>query len=539
MSSSESPSPDSNSPEVLQPPDPLRLAGSDRTQQRKPGAFSATRWRQRRIGLGNWPALFLLPLLVAIVQSTAILPLYHLIFGQSFGITNGRDAPWIGGIAIVGLAGFYATIMLARFVTNDIAAQLIAFCLWLTTTLGWLATDSDYDVSGLIGDPWSLVSEHGYFVGFLFLTMGCWWQGIRYASDENLVNADEIRAMIQRCWGLLLGGIFFAAIIDNESADKAVAAARFAVPIAAIASLALIAAAETESTRQIARSRGAKGPQWDRWLRIVGSVTGVAAIVSVIIIVLLGPEALSAAIHGIAVVGRLVAIGLGYVLFAIFYLLYQVIRAVYYLLQMIFGDFDMEPMDVPQPPAGMSGLEPMPPGEEQEPWEQAELLRWIGLGIAIIIVALIIFRIKRRASRVVDAAVNDEERDSVFSSGLLKDQLKGLFRRRNRAEGIRTLDLTSEPGSIRETFLFLHVLATRQLVARREAETPDDFARRLRVAWPGTADSLRDLTNGYQRVRYGDIDDDPSNPDLPAARRAWHAIWERRKDWEPPGEDDD
>ena len=514
------------------------MGDSDRTQQ-KVNTLSASRWRQRQIGLGNWPALFLLPILVAIVQATAIGPLIHLIFGETFGLTGGRDAPWVGGFGIVGLAGFYSTVLLGRFVANDVAAQVLAFVLWLTTTLTWLSLVPEFDVQGLVLDPWSLVSEHGYFVGLLFMTMGCWWQGIRYASDSNLINADEIRAMIQRCWGLLLVGIFFAAIIENESADKALDASRLAVPLAVIVSLALIAAAETESTREVARTRGAKGPQWDRWLRIVLSVTGVAIVVSLVMIVLLGPGALAAAIH-VAMAGvRLIAIGVGYVLFALFYLVYQVIRAVYYLLQMIFGDFDMEPMELPQQPGGVIDRGPIEVGSESGPWQYAELIRWVALGLAISIVALILFRIKRRQTKAMNAATPDEQRDSVFSSGLLKDQLKGLFRRRNRQSGVQTLDLTSEPGSIRETYLYLSVLANRQLVSRREAETPDDFARRLRAIWPGTADSLRDLTNGYQRVRYGDADDSADNPDLPMARRAWHSIWDRRKDWIPPGEDDE
>ncbi|MEJ7838866.1 MAG: hypothetical protein WKF81_08620, partial [Thermomicrobiales bacterium] len=164
---------------------------------------------------------------------------------------------------------------------------------WLVGTLGWLATVPGYELGPLLADPVSVVSERGHFVGMFFLTMGCWWQGIRYASDVNLIHADEIRAMIQRCWGILLIGIFFAALMSNNSADTAISASRFAVPVAVIACLALIAAAETQSTREIAISRGAKGPQWDRWLRIVLAVSGLALIVSLVIIGLLGPGALA------------------------------------------------------------------------------------------------------------------------------------------------------------------------------------------------------------------------------------------------------
>jgi hypothetical protein len=482
--------------------------------------------------------LFLMPALIAIVQSAAIAPFVHLLFGEAFGLSGGRSAPWAGGLALVGLAGFYSTVLLGRFVSRDWLAQLFAFVCWLAVSLLWLSTVPEYDVQGLVGDPWSLVSEHGYFIGLLFLAMGCWWQGIRYASDDTLMVADEIRAMIQRCWGILLAGMFFAAIVDNVSGDAGLRAARWAVPVAAVASMAVIAAAETESTRQVARCRGAKGPQWSRWLRIVLSVTGISAILSLFVIVVLGPGALAATIDAFLAILRVVGIGLGYIAFAIFYLLYQVIRAVYYLITLIFGDLDIRPPEMPQQPS--AEREPMPMQEPgvSEPWEQAELLRWIALGIAVIMVAIVIFRIRRRAAAIAASGPVDESRDSVFSAGLLKHQLKDLFRRSPRTAKPRVLDLDAEPVSIRESFMFLHVLANRQNETRREAETPEDFARRLRAHWPGTADSLRDLTRGYERVRYGDIEDTPQNPDYPKAKRAWRSIWERRKDWVPPEPDE-
>jgi hypothetical protein len=538
MSSSESPSPGSTEPEVLDAPDPLRLAGSDRTRRSQGGPLSTKRWGQRRIALTNWPVLFLLPALIAVVQAAAIAPFVHLVFGEGFGISGGREAPWIGGLALVGLCGFYCTLLLGRFVSGDWLAQLIAFGLWLATAMLWLSTVPEYDVQGLISDPWSLVSEHGYFIGSLFLAMGCWWQGIRYASDDALMVADEIRAMVQRVWGILLAGVFFAAIVDNVSGDVALRAARWAVPIAAVASMAVIAAAETESTRQVARSRGAKGPQWSRWLRIVLSVTGISAVLSVIMIFVLGPGALAATIDAFLATLRVIGIGLGYIAFAIFYLLYQVIRAVYYLITLIFGDLDIRPPEMPQQPSAQQ--EPMQVQEPgaTEPWEQAELLRWIALAIAIAIVAIIIFRIRRRYAVMSRTGEVDESRDSVFSAGLLKHQLKDLFRRSPRSGKPKVLDLDAEPASIRESFMFLHVLANRQNETRREAETPEDFARRLRAHWPGTADALRDLTRGYERVRYGDIEDTPQNPDYPKAKRAWGSIWECRKDWVPPEPDE-
>ena len=538
MSSNGSPSPGSNEPGVVTPPDPLRLAGSDRTKVKRGGPFAASRWADRQVSLSNWPVLFLLPVLIAVVQAAAITPFLHLLLGESFGLSGGRAAPWPGGLALVGLAGFYLTIILAKLVSNANVAQVASFFAWLLVTGAWLATVPDYDFSGFLADPWSLVSEHGHLVAPLFFGMGCYWQGLRYASDPGLMGADEIRAMIQRAWAILLGGIVIAAVLNNPSADTAVHAARIAVPVGAIGTMALIAAAETETTRQIARRRGAKGPQWDRWARLVASLSAVALVLAVIVVVILGPGALAAGIHGLYLAGKVLLTGAGYVLYALFFLVYQVIRAVYYLLNLIFGDMEFQPPDQPPMFGGQQGLPENLERSESEPWEQAELIRWIALGIAVIIVAIILFRFARRRPAVEAEGEMDVERDSVFSRGLLKDQLKGLFRRGPRGERIPVLDLSKTPASIRESFMFLHVLANRQFAGRRDAETPEDFARRLRGVWPGTADSLRDLVRSYQKVRYGDVPDGAENPDLPPSQRAWGLIWERRKDWEPPEKDD-
>jgi hypothetical protein len=243
--------------------------------------------------------------------------------------------------------------------------------------------------------------------------------------------------------------------------------------------------------------------------------------------VLLGPNALQFLVTLAGQVLRLVGIALGYLAYGIFYLLYQVIRAVYYLLELIFGDLSFERPEQPQQPGGFGGQEPIQPGEPAQPWAHAELIRWVLLIVAILLVGLIIFRIRRRATIAADANAVDESRESVFSSNLLKDQLRGLFRRGQRGPGgPHELDLDRPPTTVRETYQYFSVLAERQAVGRLDAETPEDFARRLRAAWPGTGDDLTHLTRAYQSVRYGTAPDD----DVSTIAPPWSSIYARRKE---------
>ena len=94
---------------------------------------------------------------------------------------------------------------------------------------------------------------------------------------------------------------------------------------------------------------------------------------------------------------------------------------------------------------------------------------------------------------------------------------------------MRHLNLDVAPEGVRESWRYLQVLAARQEVARGEAETPQDFAARLRAVWPGTAASLNDLVRRYERSRYGDID---SQRDDSAAVEDWSEIYRRRRETE-------
>lgn len=188
-------------------------------------------------------------------------------------------------------------------------------------------------------------------------------------------------------------------------------------------------------------------------------------------------------------------------------------------------DASVEPMEMPAV-GEMVGEEPGEPVEETEvePWEYANLARFAGI-IALVLVALaIVSRFLR--FRGTDPDTNlDEERSSVFSGSLLRKQLKNLFRRRVHAERPRKLDLASEPESVRESMLYLQVLATRLGTPRVAHETPHDFASRLSRDWSGLDEPLNEIRTRYELVRYGESDEDRA-----AVAAAWLQIWAAQKD---------
>ena len=83
--------------------------------------------------------------------------------------------------------------------------------------------------------------------------------------------------------------------------------------------------------------------------------------------------------------------------------------------------------------------------------------------------------------------------------------------------------VTASPaGSPREAVITAYEAASdamrRRGLARHPAETPDEYAERVRREVPGMGRAAEDLTAGYQRVRFSDAAAEPAD-----ARAAWSA----------------
>jgi len=474
----------------------------------------------------GWPTLILLPVLVAVLGAATVTPLISLFLGEQFGLSGGRPAPWPGGLACLGLAAYWSARGLARLKVPPAQAQGWVLVAGVVAIGVWWVIEPVYALLPVLRDPISLVRRNGYLIPPLLIGMGVWWQGLRYAYDSGLFSAEEIRGLVQRSWLIITGSIVLAAMVGGDAGDAAIDSAKLAVPIAMIASVSAVAAAETESTRKIAFRRGSSAPGWDKWARLVSGVSVGILLLTGIVMIFLGPGVLAAILDVLQGGLRLIAWAAVYLLYAIVFALFTIGRMIASLVNYLFGDI-IGPIEMPQPPQ-------MAPGPRQELLlEQPEatetpyatLLRWAVLGLVLLTAAIIIYRMTRRRGLPDEEGVVDEERESIFSADLAKQQLRDLFRRRPRAERPRKLNLDQPPSSIREAMLYLQVLATRQQTPRRIDETPTDFTIRLTREWPGVGAPLRTLRDRYELVRYGEQDDDPNT-----AVATWEEIWRRRKD---------
>jgi Domain of unknown function (DUF4129) len=469
----------------------------------------------------------LLPALVAIVHALAITPLLYLFFGEEFGLTGGRPVMWPGGLALLGLVAFWSAKAVQRITVEPTSFQLALAGAWLIAALVWIGLEPVYGLRGLLAEPGSLVGSRGYLVAPLLLSLGVWWQGIRYATVDYLLTAEEIRGSTQRSWLVMIGSLLFAAVLDNEAGRSALSTTPFVVPALMIASVALVAAAEIHTARVQISQAGGRPPTWSRWGRLVSGLGAVILVMTLIVLVLLTPGAFSALIAGIVMVLRVAGQLLLWLLYGVFYILYYAFYAITELFRALF-DVEMGAMEPPEPVPGIADrLQPPEEQADDGPWRYAPLVRWLLLSGVIAAAIVLLFRVVNRRRQAENDPVGEEERSSVFSADLAREQLRNLFRRGQRGPRLRRLDLESAPGSVRDAWRYLQVLAARQETGRREAETPSDFAARLRAVWPGTAGSLNDLARRYERSRYGEIE---SERDRAAAQEDWADIHRRRRD---------
>ncbi len=494
-----------------------------------PRAPSPRSWRTA------WPTLFLIPGLIAALHAAAwSLPL-ALLLGETFGLSDGRPEPWPGAIALLWLAAYWSATVIGQSTLGERRAQLLTIATWAAAVIAWFGLEPIYRESGIWRDPGSLVEGNAYLVPPILLSLAVWWQGMRYAVDLPVMSAEELRGVTQRDWITLGGSLVCAVVIGGEMGDHALSVARFAVPLTVILSLALVAAAEVEATRKLAVRRGGQAPGWERWARLSGGLGVGVVMVTLVVLALLTPGALNAAVAGIVSIVKLLGIVLVYILYALFYALYEIVRAVTSLIQYLFGDV-LGPIALPEttfaPPAPLQDQFPERPPQEE--WEYAILLRWAVLAIALVLIGILLFRFGRRRRQLLEAGALEATRDSVFSAGLAKQQLRDLFRRRHRVERPAALDLDSQPANVREAMRYLQTLAGRQDAGRRDAETPDDFVRRLRGTWIGLGAPLNDLAARYERIRYGEQADTVESPDHRPAIEDWNQIWRARKDVVPP-----
>lgn len=469
------------------------------------------------------PSVILLPIFLGFLRAAPFVPIVAMFLNPHFGLSNNHPAPNAWVLAGIGAIGFWSVRFLPKYIRNPIIVNVLFVMIGIVGWGVWMALEPQWHFGDILRDPISMVSGNGQFAWTFIITLIFWILTLRLALDEREQSSEGVRGIMIRSLVAILLAIFLAGIVGGEMGDAGLSAGYIALPVALISGIGAVGLSEMISTRNAARRRGATVPGWNRWGRTFLGSAGLVLLITFVAALVFGPGFLGLVLDSLATLWSGIATVLLWIMYGVVYAIYLIVNGALWLMNLLF-DTSVAPMDAPQlgeaPP---EGNEPTVPGET-EPWKYAYLVRLGGIIAAVIVAFLVITRfIHFRHSDEMDDP--NEERTSVFSGSLLRNQMRNLFRRRGHGDRPRKLDLASEPTSVRESMLYLQVLAERLSMGREIRETPHDFTARLAEQWPQLESPLGEIRTRYERVRYGE-----SEEDRLAVINAWSQIWTAQKD---------
>lgn len=473
------------------------------------------------------PSVVLLPIFIGFVRAAAFVPFVAMFLGSSFGFSGGNPAPNAWALAGISAMGIWAVRFLPKHIRDPRLMNLTLLLLGIVGWAIWMAFEPQLHLGDVLRNPMAIVSGNGNLGWTLVLTIVFWVLTLRLALDEREQSSEGVRGILVRSLVAVLVAIVLAGIIGGDMGEAGLSAGYIALPVALIGGIGAVGLSEMISTRNTARRRGATVPGWSRWGRTFLGSAVLILVITFVAALVFGPGFLSLVMDALRTFWSGVATVLLWIMYGVVYAIYWIVRAAIWLMNLLFGT-DVAPVEMPQIQGEMPAEEgePLEP-QELGPWKYAQLARLGGI-IALVIVALLVISrfIRFRQSDI--ALDPNEERSSVFSGSLLRNQLRNLFRRREHGDRPRKLDLGSEPESVRESMLYLQVLAERLGIGREARETPHDFTERLGEQWPQLSKPLDEIRNRYERVRYGESEEDRA-----AVINAWSEIWALQK--EHPG----
>ncbi len=180
---------------------------------------------------------------------------------------------------------------------------------------------------------------------------------------------------------------------------------------------------------------------------------------------------------------------------------------------------------------------PGPPGDEPrvtEPVftpEQLATMRvvaaLVGAAVVLLFVAVSLYRLRARSTEP-----SQEKRESVWEGVHLRDGLGELLRRgQRRLSGVTGTLADSYLGkvfaalTIRRIYARMASLAAKRGYPRAIDETPYDYLPTLETAFPENQREVREITESYVAVHYGELPERPE--DLSKVRSAWQQIQQR------------
>lgn len=346
---------------------------------------------------------------------------------------------------------------------------------------------------------------------FVF-TIFAWWRGMRLSAKSLTIGNAGLRL---RIGGLILAP--FIAWLGTRFLNTSVLPFILLFYLAALSAVALVRAEQIEADRT--GHAATLGPGW--FLTVLVAGLGVV-LLGGSLAVFAGGESLFDAINIFAPLWRALqfagaAVGLTLVklLSPLLNLISILVQFVAEILVLLLGRLSQGVQLVTSGlfPQASQATPTATPAEITEPSNAPKVIAVVAMLVVVAIVAWGLSKLYQQAtfaardSRKSDPLTQDDEEPGLFDRFM---QRLGLFQQWRAA------------ASIRRIYTSMCNMAGAAGYPRLEAETPYEYLRALKKAWPSSPADTQLITEAYVRVRYGEFPE--TQEEFDAIREAWKRL---------------
>jgi hypothetical protein len=446
--------------------------------------------------------------------TAALLPLWYLTATAlvALGIARGLRQRAPGATVLAALPVFLALAALALRVSPAAYGALPGDA-WDLSWFGAFARDA-LAGSGRMSDVFGLVLLMGYV----------WWRGLRLGRQTP--NGERLATSFTYGLAVVIVMVILTASLRGAGRAPLVGRLALLLPLEVFAGLVVLAVARAEALDQSPRGAGWVGtPRAAPWLTLALALAGGIVAAALLLSVLLSYDTISAALNSLGPVGAALSAGIQWLIYGFSYVLFTLLSGPLAYIRSLAGA-RQTPVRPPTPPnvghTGCTGFFcPSPALSPAQGIVVAIVLAAVGVAV-LSVVFYGIYRSLRALRQRASEADDWEDRQALDGRSLLAAQLRSVLAGLRRAPRRGAAALPE--ASVRRLYRDVLQAAAQVGLGRQPAETPDEFAERLTAtdmasehavaAALGARGGDRDLaalTNAYDRVRYGEIHEDPAD----------------------------
>jgi hypothetical protein len=458
----------------------------------------------------TWVERFALPIAISVMEAqplALIIAVLTLVFTGSLAHTP----LGAGEIALLDL-GLLWWAMVVENRTRHLLTRTRAARLHL---LGWLIALA-ITVGPLLP---SLIKAQAIFPALVDIAVVTWlWRRDMYYVQISF-EYGSLAASFKVGFGVLLAVLLL--VIAFPQLPSLRDALAFALPVFFLGGLVTLSLARLGTIRNSRRARAsAQADPTRSWLFALVLFGGILTVLVIVLESVFSLSSFEVTLNALSPVWNALGTLLGWILYGIIFL---VLSPIYYLFSWLIGLITHHGNGSQQPPKITL---PKPPFQQQGhvqtiPPEVFTIGRWVLLLLILLALLILVRAGMQRWFRSMDREGVEEVREGLDARSLLGERWREWWNRRRRRtqQGVmlEPLDPTSARAHYRE---FLQAVAsTQESLARRPAETPAEYEKRLLAYLASRATGshngspvpaeqtesqlLDELTQAYTLERYG------------------------------------